>query len=1118
MTAGYVGKRLGLWCVGVLFAALLIWPRFEDYSLQLRLRQDRTGQHMQIYWKTEEGEYTDKNSYKAAILGQDIYIPVQRGMLGWDVEWRLDPMDANLDLGISSFDLYKGEKWRKNFSADDLAAMVKGQEQIDTVYSVGEDYYIRPSGESASLFLGNTLSRIIVRHILLHYLLSLAQASAVLALFAAGDSLPGVRGLYRWAGRQLGQIGNGVREEPGRLLALGMVFLPLAVGTLAAESGIYYIDRSYILRLLLGGGLLILIIWADRLPGIRNLYTVFQRAVSREKPAFGVFCLLLGSLILLLFHPMLLGERVFVYSGDSLYQTYPGLAHAADRIAAGEWGRGYTFYESLGKAEAPLLLNLRNFCALFGRENLGAAMGFAHMLKILFSGLFFYGFLRRMGTEKLGCFLLSLGYACNSYMIARGMWQNYPNEALCLAIWLWGFEGFKTGKCWLSFLFVNLFCCWNYNGYSIILYTGIGLLYGVFRLVSEREKQEPLRLLLKKTGALVGSMAAGAAAAWTAWLPSLMKMLGSDRVRLGAESASQPGSVFSFADLPVWRTMFYRMLSPDSLGMWSDTYSGTANWLEDPVYYCGLAAVVFLPLGFSVMSGAKKRWYLLPLAGALLYNASDGLRNLANGFSGTGWKLSSLWVIVCMLLVTAALWQGNPPPKPAGGGAILVLTNLGLTGVSVIFYGEGVQRPYLWAAISFCLLFSLLLFFLWREKEGERQQYLQYLLVMAAAAEVFCSSYRIINNEAAVDPKYLKESGYEDGTAEILAVIEDPDFYRVDKQFTPVSACDSLYQRYRGTASYIGGVGDSRYTRRLYQYLELPVLEHVQMGTDKSTVVDALFNVRYVLARGEEISTFGLNLLKKEGELSLYKNQYALPFGYVYHSWIPEEEAWGYGAGDRRLLMLEQCILGEEAMARLPSGIVKGQGRTEFRERWGDYRREISLGEREITFEPAEKGQVIVVQAVTEADAEAWCRMYCMEGNSIRMENSVRLARGRAEHFEEFRAEGAGRILLQAEGEQPFRLAGAELYVIPEEIYFAEYVKLTEERSRGGLAMEYFSEERMEGRASLEKDSIMVFTIPYDENWRVYVNGEERELFLANIGFMGLALEAGDYEIRLEYQ
>jgi len=74
-----------------------------------------------------------------------------------------------------------------------------------------------------------------------------------------------------------------------------------------------------------------------------------------------------------------------------------------------------------------------------------------------------------------------------------------------------------------------------------------------------------------------------------------------------------------------------------------------------------------------------------------------------------------------------------------------------------------------------------------------------------------------------------------------------------------------------------------------------------------------------------------------------------------------------------------------------------------------------------------------------------------------------------------------------------------------------------ERRGRDAFRMTEFEEKRIAGELSLDARKILFFTIPFDRGWTAVVNGEVRDLVPVNIGFTGLVLEPGDYEITLRY-
>ena len=62
-----------------------------------------------------------------------------------------------------------------------------------------------------------------------------------------------------------------------------------------------------------------------------------------------------------------------------------------------------------------------------------------------------------------------------------------------------------------------------------------------------------------------------------------------------------------------------------------------------------------------------------------------------------------------------------------------------------------------------------------------------------------------------------------------------------------------------------------------------------------------------------------------------------------------------------------------------------------------------------------------------------------------------------------------------------------------------------------------FKEDKITGTISNERDKVLVFSIPYDNGWKITVDNKKVETFNANGGLLGIKLEAGNHNIVLNY-
>ncbi len=58
----------------------------------------------------------------------------------------------------------------------------------------------------------------------------------------------------------------------------------------------------------------------------------------------------------------------------------------------------------------------------------------------------------------------------------------------------------------------------------------------------------------------------------------------------------------------------------------------------------------------------------------------------------------------------------------------------------------------------------------------------------------------------------------------------------------------------------------------------------------------------------------------------------------------------------------------------------------------------------------------------------------------------------------------------------------------------------------------------IEGRISLEEPGLMMLSVPYDQGWKVTVDGKGAETLVIGDALTGLYLESGDHEIRMVYE
>lgn len=92
------------------------------------------------------------------------------------------------------------------------------------------------------------------------------------------------------------------------------------------------------------------------------------------------------------------------------------------------------------------------------------------------------------------------------------------------------------------------------------------------------------------------------------------------------------------------------------------------------------------------------------------------------------------------------------------------------------------------------------------------------------------------------------------------------------------------------------------------------------------------------------------------------------------------------------------------------------------------------------------------------------------------------------------------------------------IYCYPMEFLEDQFLDFYDTLSTKGMQVESFRDTKIEGTISVEEDGVFMTSIPYDEGWSLYANGEKMDTFVVLEGFLGTELEEGEYTIKMVYR
>jgi len=612
------------------------------------------------------------------------------------------------------------------------------------------------------------------------------------------------------------------------------------------------------------------------------------------------FFLLLGLLIaiaLFVFRDFLFFQKAYLFTdigSDSVNTFYPHFVHLVDYIRT-EGLPAWSFNQGMGQSVFPLGSGdvFLPFFYLLGRNQVGFAMAYVEVFKIIIGGSFFFFYLRLLSLSRVACVVGGLLFAFSGYMILGGQWYHFSYDAMCCAFLLFAFEKLYQHRVWwllpLPFALLGA-----YQPFNLYLYGIFVLVYATIRFL-ETESWNPTsytRLLVR-----VGTLSAlGIALSGIFLLENVQALLLSPR---GGE-ASYFQKLFlkpflAFATAPEYTSIALRLFSNDLQGTGSD-FKGWYNYFESPTLYCGLITLIFAPQFFVSLDRQRRKIFLLFSGLCLFALVFPYARNLFWGFTGDYYRTFSFFISLALLLFglrgLSFADQSRKISRPVLFATTLVLVGLVL-GAS--WGAASVNRSLLVFVVITLLLYTQITAGL---LVGKYKRLWETAIIALVCVEIAYLSGITVNKRPVVTAAELSQRvGFNDYTVDAARYLEtqDHDFYRLSKDYSSGPAIhpsfnDAKVQRYYGSRSY-----DSFNQENYVHFLE--GMNAMPSGNETASrwaeglnrpMLQILGSVKYALTKSADnnLQANGYRLMASFGDVLLYRNSYYLPLGFAYDSFV----------------------------------------------------------------------------------------------------------------------------------------------------------------------------------------------------------------------------------------
>ena len=784
--------------------------------------------------------------------------------------------------------------------------------------------------------------------------------------------------------------------------------------------------------------------------------------------AFGIPVLLMLVLFMIQgIYPF--GTRSFLYM-DMYHQYMPFFSEFVDRIRAGE-GMAHTWDVGIGSNYLALygyyLASPLHWLAfLFPKKYLLEFMSYLVIVKIGLCGLTSCIYLRKkFNTESFVMVLVSCMYAMSGFMAAYNWNIMWLDCVILFPLILLGLESLiKEGK-WVLYC-ISLALSIFTNFYISIMICIFLVIYFIFQWFAEKGS---LRAIIDF--AIFSLLAGGMAAVLL--VPEVCAILATD-----------------FGDISFpkeWETYFpiLDVLSRHSL--LTQAHRQLDHW---PNIFCGSAVLFMLPL-YATSKGipAKRKLTYLALAGILLMsfsaNIPDFIWHGMNYPDSLPARQSFIYIFMILIMCADAFLH----IKESGKEKVL---RSYLIGVGFLLFCEKFAPAeyftplVMWMTLLFMTLYAAVAYYYCVDDKQEWKKALGILLVILV---VFENGINTVNTSLGT----VSREGYLGKLDEYQMLYEEAKaleegFFRVEK-FERTTKNDGTLAGYP-TASVFSSTLNST-VANLYEELGMRHSKVYYAYDGATPLTSAMLNVNYLFGVTENQDKYDRNeaedrlytAISEADGITLYQSNYTLPFGYVVN------DDWDLTTSSSMDPIAVQNSLVKDLG-------IKG-----------------SLFEKKNT----EQDQDDVKLKITEDG------YYYMVVNSTG--NSKINAQG--PYGEKKFTDLKRNCILYAgyftEGEVIQFTNGDDEDTTPKiklKAYRLQMDVLKEVIQKMGAShMEniVYDSDHISGNITLSESGKIILSVPYEKGWSVYVNGEKYETGLFGDSFMTISLDAGEYEIEMDY-
>ena len=819
------------------------------------------------------------------------------------------------------------------------------------------------------------------------------------------------------------------------------------------------------------------------------------------------------------------------YYGEALREFFRNLLAGHPKLVMWDMSLGYgaDILSTLNYYAIGDPLNL--LYGFVSPKNTETMYNFMIVLRMYLAGITFIMYARKMKKRSYGTVIGALVYVFSGFCFRLGLRHPFfINPMIYFPLLCLGIEKIYQRERPYVFIFAVCVSAMS-NYYFLYMLTIFAVIYAWIRFYkyTEENKMKNFFLTILKFGMYY---TLGIAMAAVILLPSVIGFLGNGRYGNGADWKS----------LIVYPGKYYLLFIENFIGygnMGSNTNAG----------YLPIVGIVVLFTLFSQRMKHKK--YRVAFIASIIALILPIFGYAFNGFSyaNNRWAFALSFIVA---LLTAEMYPRlfvmSKRQQIGIGAGIIIYT---VFCIIVNASGEEIlKNKGIMAACGLIAVFYILLLIFQRLGYDTQKRIVRVSMAILLLISVGVHGYYRFDPKGYAYTQEFMDQGQayrtlKEDNIRMLSKVNDPSVYRVHaegyryKNYGLINHLNTISGYYSITAKCVTD------TIKGYDTLGMQYADKYK-GVDQRLGLLSLAGVKYItVAHNSQVAKdvsskgdvpYGVEKQNKKGNITLYKNKYALPFAYAYDSYMTEQQYEQLNGIGKEQAMLAQIILNQHPADK---EIQHNEQRND-----PDIQT-ISLPETRISSPKGKKYADITVPVEKDKETYLYFKNLVYHGKKNGDDNFILTGRkgtkgilvtqndvqqkihiqstfnpyyfGRKDYIVKInhqtsKAKEKVRLNFLSPGEYEFD--DISLITVPKKDVLARL----KERKENSMKQIQYEGNHFRGVYHAKKDQILCVTIPYSKGWKATVNGNRTKIYKANGMFMGIIMKKGTQSVKLDYE